>query len=136
SFIELASAAAARANVSSNPSAEAADGITSPCLSARPFRNANRHANRLPLSTVDTYAGCNGRNVDVSYQFRKWPRYCSSLSNVSNVLPSRSTRPGNVTYPRSWADSAERTNNPMLVGDVRCAIAPLGSSWKLSGGSQ
>ena len=30
-----------------------------------------RCAHRLPLSTVDTYAGCSTASVEVSYQFKK-----------------------------------------------------------------
>ena len=39
--------------------------------SSRPCASVMSAPARLPLSTVETYRGCNGARVDVSYQFRK-----------------------------------------------------------------
>jgi len=39
--------------------------------SSRPCASVMSAPARLPLSTVETYRGCNAARVDVSYQFRK-----------------------------------------------------------------
>ena len=39
-------------------------------------------------------------------------------------------------YPRSRAASAEVSQSPILVGDVRCATSTRSASCELSGGSQ
>ena len=37
-------------------------------------RSVSRYPARLPLSTVEIYAGASGARVRVSYQLKKWPR--------------------------------------------------------------
>ena len=49
---------------------------------------------------------------------------------------SRAASAATPWKPRSQAPSDATSIMPMLVGEVRCATSPSGSSWWLSGGSQ
>ena len=72
-------------------------GSARPRFSTSPFlqRPAGSRAGcRCPPSRRRPAAA--GASVVVSYQLRKWPRYRSSWSNVSNVWPSRSVSAGRV----------------------------------------
>ncbi len=89
---------------------------------------------RLPLSTVEMYAGSSGARVRVSYQLRKCPRKRSRRRALASVRSTRSTASSRPIQPRSFAVTAASRLSPMLVGDVRCATARTGSSWRLSGG--
>ena len=60
----------------------------------RPWASAISEAARLPLSTVETYRGCRGASVAVSYQLRSGPRAaraprassaCRSSRRISDV---------------------------------------------------
>ena len=57
-----------------------------------PSAIASSAAARLPLSTLETYRGCRGASVIVSYQLRKCPRKRSSPSRVFSVRSRRSSR--------------------------------------------
>ena len=89
---------------------------------------------RLPLSTVEMYAGGSGASVDVSYQFSRCPSNRSSPSTVVSVASSLAISVSVSMNPKSCAASVESRPMPMLVGDVRCAIRAPGSSCTLSGG--
>jgi hypothetical protein len=91
---------------------------------------------RLPLSTVDTYAGGSGASVSVSYQLSRCPRSVQTLSTVVSVASIRaaissSVDEAEVVAPTSWRSSAIA----MLVGDVRCATRMSGVNLHVVGGS-
>src|SRR5436190_11766838 len=100
-----------------------------PGRSNRPCFSVIKWPARLPLSTVDMYLGFNGDKEFVSYQLYKWPRYFSILCIVLIVLLMRSIRCGAVIKPKSNAVRLERSDKPILVGEVRCAVFSAGLSW-------
>ena len=132
----FASSARHRRSVSSRPGHHAPDGNGSRRFSSAPCLSAIRQPNRFPESTAEMYAGGSGSSVCVSYQLRMWPRCFCSRSNVSNVWCRRLAVSRSDKYPKSWAASVDSSSSPLLVGEVRWATTPRGSSWKLSGGSQ
>ena len=82
---------------------------------------ASRWAHRLPLSTVETYIGSRGAPVRVSYQFKKWPWWRSSVDSVASVASSRAIRSWMPIQPNWRAQTALSRYMPILVGEVRWA---------------
>ena len=101
-----------------------------------PSRRAMRQPRRLPLSTVDTYRGRRGAQVEVSYQLYRCPLHLSSPSTVSRMWEISSTARFRGRRSRSAAAITDSRAMPMLVGEVRRARAGPGCSCQLSGGSQ
>ena len=59
--------------------------MTAAASSWKPLASTSKLPARLPLSTIDTYRGCNGASERVSYQLKKCP-WCRSMpESVSNV---------------------------------------------------
>ena len=95
---------------------------------------ANKCPARLPLSTVEMYAGCSTSSVSVWYQLNKWPSCLASLSMAPSVVCKRLTTSWVVIQPNWRAQVTDKRYRPMLVGDVRCASVGSPSICKLSGG--